>query len=766
MSHGKLCAGLAMAVLLGSLVLAHLPATSSPPTTAGDSDFDWRRAVTHLRVIAAESHFIGTAAHRKVCEYLQAEAARLPGVRSELQTSVASYRAWDPLAIATVTNVVARIPGTVNDRAVLVAAHHDSVPTGPGAADDGSAVAAMLEVLRLAARGPAPRNELIFLFTDAEEVGSMGAAGFLAALPPADRARIATVLNFDARGTRGPVLMFETSRDNGWLIEQYAAAVPHPVGSSLISAAYGLLNNDTDFSVFRKAGLSGLNFAFIGGLEAYHTSRDTIDDLDLASLQHQGEQMLGLVRRLGSADLGHVDRPPVVYFDVLGMFLIRYGQWLAWMLAAVCGLGMALVVAWGVRARRLRIRRCAAAAAIVVATVVVSALLAQCLWAIVIWLEPRYTLIPGELPSSPAYLAGLVLLASAAALQGSRGLRRSFEPAEAAVGALVPWTALAVVSTFLLPGTSYFFQWPQLCGLGLLLALLHADGAARAPRWLLPAASLLLLPPTVLIVPFAHLLFDAFGMTGIGLVIALWTLWLTLLAPFLRRVLGPAQPWLIRLGGALGVILFGLAFAGRTFEAAYPTFDSLAYLLDADQRRAYWVSADAHLDAWTGPTLGATAHQQAIEHDFPGVSWNGYVAPAPLLDLPAPDVVVRSDTRQGAERRLALRLLPRAEETMLELQISPAKILGLDIAGTHWDEGALRSDRGRLLLQFWTPPPAGTDLDLSVPIDVPLTLHLSEVQYGSRAIQRVFPGPRPPDILPFPFGWFSDSIRVSRTVRL
>ncbi|HEX4417757.1 MAG TPA: M20/M25/M40 family metallo-hydrolase [Kofleriaceae bacterium] len=785
--RGASTAAAALAALVVGLALAQLPATRPPPSTPDAAAFDARRAIAQLRVIAADSHFVGTAAHDQVRAYIHDQAAQLPRVHAALQTTVASFRAWDPIAVAGVTNVVARLPGTSGDRAVLVVAHYDSVPTGPGAADDGAAVAAMLEVLRLAARDPAPRNDLVFLFTDAEEVGSVGAAGYLAALSPAERARIAVVLNFDARGDRGPAVMFETSPDNGWLIDQYAAAAPRPVASSLISAAYGLLDNGTDFSVFRAAGLPGLNFAFIGGVDAYHTGRETVDDLDLAGVQHQGEQMLGLVRRLGGAELDHVAAPPVVYFDLIGRCVIRYGAWLAWLLAAVCGLGAALVVAWGVRTGRLRPWRCAAAAGIATASVVVAALGAHGLWAVVTGLEPRYTQVPGA--ASPGYFAGVLLLAGAAALQGARVCGRSIAPVEAAVGALVPWTGLAVASAFTLPGTTYFFQWPQLCGLALLTVLLHADRArpdrarpgesdssrltvllhadrARAPRWLLPAASLLVLPSTLLIVPFARLLFDAFGMAGIGLVAALWALWLSLLAPFLGRALGPAAPWVVRLAAIAGVVVLGLAFAGRDFDRAHPTFDSLAYLLDADQQRASWVSADPRLDAWTGSTLGAAAHPQALEPDFPDVRWTGYVAAAPVLDLPAPDVVVRGDTRQGSERRLVLRLVPRAQGSMLELQISPARLLGLDVAGLHQDSAALRGHRGRVLLQLWTPDPAGTELELRVPDGVPLTLHLSEVQYGSRATQRVFPTPRPSDVLPYPFGWFSDAIRVSRTVRL
>jgi hypothetical protein len=763
-----LCGAVALALLIGSVVAAFRSAPDDVPMNVAASDFDLGRAIAHLRTIAAESHFIGTAAHDRVRDYILTEAGRIPGVRAELQTVEASYRTWHPIAVATVTNVIARLPGSRAGRSVLVVAHYDSTPTGPGAADDGSAVAAMLEVLRLAASGPAPRNELVFLFTDAEEVGSMGAAGFVARLSPEERAQIATVLNFDARGNRGPVVMFETSRDNGWLVEQWAAAAPHPVGSSLISTAYALIPNDTDFSVFRDAGLPGLNFAYFDGLEVYHTGRETLEALDLTSVQHQGAQMLGLVRRLASADLEHVEQAPVVYFDVLGHFVVQYGAWLSWLLAAACALGMAWLVARGIRNRQLRPMRCAAALGVAVVTILAAALLARATWAAVTWLEPRYTQIPGQLPWSPGYFAGVLLLAAAVVLRGSRIFARRIEPAEAALGALVPWIALAVATPFVLPGTSYFFQWPALCGLGLLAAILRDDGGRR--RWLLPA-SVLVVVPTLLVVPFVRLLFAAFGMTGIALVVGLWALWLALLAPYLRAALGAAQPWLERLAAVAGAAALVVAFAGRAFDRAHPTCDSLAYLVDADRGRAFWVSADARLDDWTAATLGAGAHQQSIEHDFPDVFWDGFVAPAPRLagtapEMPeAPELIIRSDTREGAARQLSLRLVPRAAGSMLELQVTAASVLAVDVAGNHREAAALGSDRGRALLQFWTPA-AGADLVLTVPAEAPVTLQLAEVQYASAAVQRLVPRARSADHIPNPFGWFSDSIRVVHTVRL
>ncbi|ATB38926.1 peptidase M28 [Cystobacter fuscus] len=770
MIRRSLFAGFAVAVLLGGVLLAYQPVTGSLPEGASGeaSGFHWRHVAERLRIISAESHFIGTRAHREVYRYILEEAAKNPGVQVELQSVEASYRAWEPFAIATVNNVVARLPGTQGGRSVLVVAHYDSAPTSPGAADDGTAVAAMLEVLRLMASGTRPRNDLVFLFADAEEVGSMGASAFLEALTPAERERIATVLNFDARGNRGPVVMFETSQDNGWLIEQFATASPSPVGHSLASAIYGLLKNGTDFSVFRDAGMSGLNFAYFDGLEVYHTRGESAASVDPRSIQHQGEQMLALVRQLANEDLSHVVSPPVIYFDVLGLFVVRYGLWLGQVLALGCALGLGLLLFRGVRSGQLRLGRCGVALAVALGGVVLPALLAWLLWGAVRWLEPRYMLLPGETSvSTERYFIGLLVLAAAVIAWGAHAVRRLLTPAELAVGALVPWTMLAVLSVFLLPGTSYFFQWPQLCGLGLLSLLLREERQPSAPSSLaLGLAPLLFVPSILLVVPLTRLLYAAFGMTGIALVIALWSLGWTLFVPFLRFILGGPLVWCARLGVVAGGALFVAAFVMRVFDSSQPSMNSLVYLLDIDQKKAFWVSGDPFLDEWTGPSLGAGARQEQLEHYFPYVDWKVFVAETSVREYPAPGLEVLADTRQGARRQVAIRLLPRLDASMLELRVSPAKLLGVEVAGKHYGPAELRSDWGRLIFQFWTPATTGVDMKLLLEEDLQVELRLSEVRYGSESTEPLFPQRRPADKSPYPFGWFSDSVRVTQAVRL
>ena len=130
-----------------------------------------------------------------------------------------------------VRNILVRVEGEETSKAVLLVAHYDTVRGSPGAADDTSGVAAMLETLRALGGGARLKNSVICLFSDAEELGLKGAEAFVYSHPWAADVRL--VLNFDARGNGGPALMFETSSGNRWLVEQFARATPHPRATSL-----------------------------------------------------------------------------------------------------------------------------------------------------------------------------------------------------------------------------------------------------------------------------------------------------------------------------------------------------------------------------------------------------------------------------------------------------------------------------------------------------------------------------------------------------
>ncbi len=220
---------------------------------------------------------------------------------------------------------------------IMLVSHYDSVPFGPGASDDGVATAALMEIARMLSREPAPDRDIVFLFTDGEELGLLGAKLFTGEHPLARRIGIA--INLEARGTTGPSCMFETSRNSRILIPIFARANDRKFASSLFLEIYKRLPRDTDFSIFKRAGIPGFNFAFIGNVNSYHTTADNYVNVDQGSLQHHGDNALGLLRELLATpgadtlvETGSTTNHEVVYFDLFGKWIIWWPSgWSIWL---------------------------------------------------------------------------------------------------------------------------------------------------------------------------------------------------------------------------------------------------------------------------------------------------------------------------------------------------------------------------------------------------------------------------------------------------
>jgi hypothetical protein len=291
-------AAVAFGAIAGGAAILRL----EPPAPAGldapAAEFSASRAAEHLDLLLREGpRPVGSPANARARDGLIAKLREM-GLKPEVQSAFACAEG----ACAKAANVVVRLPGVDSMGTVLLSAHYDSVPAGPGAADDAAGVAALLEVLRALSADPAARNDVVVLFDDAEEAGLVGATAFVQGHPWAKDVR--AVINLEARGTRGPSLLFETA-GSAALLPLVSESLPHPVTSSLFDAIYRSLQSDTSFSPWQGRGLvAGANFAFIRGAAAYHTPRDDRAALDLSSVQHQGSQALALARALRSAELG------------------------------------------------------------------------------------------------------------------------------------------------------------------------------------------------------------------------------------------------------------------------------------------------------------------------------------------------------------------------------------------------------------------------------------------------------------------------------
>jgi hypothetical protein len=363
--------------------LALLAPPASPPralpATAPAAEFSAERARVHLRELTRTSRPVGSIAHASARAYL-IDALEELGLEPQVQRATAVRPTGEIIRAAHVANIVARIPGTNSSGAVVIASHYDSVPNSPGASDAGHGVAAILETVRALRAGATLRNDVIVLITDAEETGLLGAQAYVDEHPWAGDTGI--VLNAEARGHTGPVMMFRTTRHNGRMIRALAHAAPHPWAESLANEVFRRMPNDTDLTVFEAAGYAGMDFAHVHGLTHYHTPLDNFENADPRSLQHHGSYLLSLARAFGDMDLAQLAAPDRIYFSLPGIGLVHYPARLALPFAFLAAFLVALLLYVEFRRRRVTAAAVGLGAVHYVALVILLPVLAVAAWSL------------------------------------------------------------------------------------------------------------------------------------------------------------------------------------------------------------------------------------------------------------------------------------------------------------------------------------------------------------------------------------------------
>ena len=444
-----------------------------PPNEAAAPDtFSAGAAMQHVLVIAQEPHPMGTPEIAEVREYIVAELGRL-GIEPELQQTQAPDPFFDPGGIVDITNIVARIPGQGGEAAVALMAHYDTMPTTPGANDNSAAVAVLLETAKVMLSGDPVGNDVILLFTDGEEPWPrFGSPAFIQEHP--DAGDIGFVVNFEAAGGSGPSMVAEISGAESWIIDQYSEAVDRPVAFSFATEIVRTMGEiGTDFDPFRNAGVPGLHLAYMRGSPIYHTPADNIDAVSLRSLQHHGDNAVGVVRHFGNLDLA---RPRTdssnVYFTLRPMFM-KYPAWFGWPILTV-GAGLVMLAA---RRRALSPTRMLAATGTTLLAAIAASIVGTLLWIAITIVRETPTVL--EAYGYLAIVGGIVIWLT------NRATRR-FEPQGTGAAAALVWLLLGLLTVAALPGTSYLFVWPVL-GLGIALNL-QSNSRTRLVAFVLTTA--------------------------------------------------------------------------------------------------------------------------------------------------------------------------------------------------------------------------------------------------------------------------------------
>ena len=620
-------------LMLGFAIKGVLLAPPSPPSHVAADAFDTNRAIARLQRILGDErpHPVDSAADDAVRGRLVAELRKI-GLQPEIHEAMdcSGYPKTRAVSCSRARNVIATIPAQRQGPAVLLDAHYDSTPTGPGAGDDGIGVATLLEVASILKTAPPPRPVML-LFNEGEEFGLNGSAAFVRGDPRARQ--VNSLINIDARGVSGPATMFETSDPNAAALSIYANATRRPYANSLSTDFARLIPNTTDVVKFKPAGWTLLNFAIIGNETRYHTPGDTVAALDRASLYHLGSEVLALTRAMAETpEPGGVANGQTVFTDIAGRLFITFPLPTAAVLLGLL-LTTAAFLAWRKKALT---KPLLVALGTTLAGVGVSAFLAL----VATLIRPGDFWRAYPLVTYLAVYAVVVATMFAIWARWGGGIARMRMRAAAWLLILLIGTALSMA----MPGAIPFF----LLGPALGIAAIVLE--RRSPQ---TATVVAVVATTVQFLMFAQLL------ALIEMLLIDGPLWAV--TPLAALAVLPA---LVELGDArLRATVSLIAVAAIGFWAAAlllprssaerPASFSIDYFRDASQNTASW--GIAAKEAPLPRAYGRDWRRDVLPYSGGRTRW---VANAPLLATPVPSARLVGSEAAGAGRRVRIALSP------------------------------------------------------------------------------------------------------------
>lgn len=626
----------------------------NPKTKLSETQFSTARAFQHVKKIGQEPHFVGSKDHSKVRNYI---VDQLQDMNLQVQTQ-SGYVMNDYRVLTAPRNIITRLKGSdpQSGSDLLVLCHYDSAPHSSfGASDDGAGVAAVLESIRaFKAKKTLHKNNIILCFTDAEEIGLLGAKLFADKHPWVKN--VGLVLNFEARGTSGSSnTILETNHGNANLVKAFAKARPDfPQASSLMYSIYKRLPNDTDATVFREEkDIPSFFFAFIDGHYNYHTTQDNPKNLDKNSLAHQGSYLAALLPYFGNQNLNDLQsQDNQIFFNFPFFKLVHYDYGWIYPLLFLGWIGFLVLLVLGFRKRRLEWISIGQGFFALFASLVFCAVLGIFGWGLVMRIYPQYAEIQQGFPyNGHAYIAAFVLLSSAILL----GIYHRYYHWANEAGLMVPqlflWLLLNTGLAIFFKGASYF-----------IIPVIFAEIGFAIMIWKTKPNLLLMLffciPAIFVFAPLVQAFPVALGLNSIVVSLILLVLLFGLSLPvfgYFRR-----KNWLAWGCLIAGLVFLGVAHFSSNFSAERPKPNSLVYILNVNKQKAEFYTYDHILDNWTKKYLTKPKEIKrknlAMESKYnAGFT---YFDPAPVKAIPAADFKVERDTLDSSKIKYSVKILP------------------------------------------------------------------------------------------------------------
>ena len=727
------------------------------------SEFSTQRAFKKLEVITKEPHYVGSKNHEFVADFLIKELENL-GLETSIQEG---YTMTDWGNLVKSKNILARIKGTSNSKALLLLSHYDSAPHSKslGASDDGSGIVTILEGLRTYLHNNSqPKNDIIILFSDAEELGLNGAALFVTQHNWAKEVGLA--INFEARGTSGPsYMLMEVNNGNAEVVEHFAKAkTKFPVSNSLMYSIYKMLPNDTDLTVFREEGkIQGLNFAFIDSHYNYHTAQDNLANLSPKTLEHQGTYLMAMLTYFGNADLRKLETTQdEVYFNTPINFMHYPFSWNF----PLIGLALALFIAFvfiGLGKRILHVSEMLRGFVPFLSSVVLSGCLGFLGWKIVLLIYPEYKdILHGFTYNGHDYILAFTALTLMISFFFYRNYTTEKQLMNSTVAPLFLWLIINIGIAIYLPGGSFFILpvFAMLLSFGFFIITQRTNSVLNL---IFSIPALIIFTPFIVTLP-----------VGLGLKMLMGsTLLIALIFGLLIPVLGffkRKRIWAtLMLFIAAGFFIKAHLNAGYDNQHAKP--NSLLYVLNEDTNSAIWATYDENLDDWTKNYIGTSPKEADSIDKLPLFSkYNSsfkYKAKADLKTLSGPSIQFNRDTIVNARKQYLITITPNRKVNRYDIFANEnmdfynLKANGVSLIG--WKEAKYRR-KGKKILSYYVVNNEPLQLSFTLDASTKLDMELMESSFDLLENEQFSVPKRPSWMIPTPFV-LNDAVVIRKKIK-
>lgn len=630
-------------------------------TEAQLSEFSTKRALEKVKEMTTKPHFVGSENHEVVAQYLVKELQNL-GLQTSLQEG---FTMTEKGTLVKSKNVLARIKGTSTtlsvtekSKALLLLSHYDSAPHSysHGASDDASGVATILESVRAFLHTKTKhKNDIIILFSDAEELGLNGAALFVTQHQWAKE--IGLVLNFEARGSGGPsYMLMETNEGNAKMVDGFSdGKLNYPVSNSLMYSIYKMLPNDTDLTVFRESGkIQGFNFAFIDDHFDYHTSQDKYEHLDPKTLAHQGTYLVPLLKHFSNTDLTNLNsKNDKVYFSIPFSFVSYPFEWILPMLIIAFGLFLIFIFI-GLGKQLLRLDDIIKGFIPLLKSLVIGSGFTFLGWKALLAIYPQYNdILHGFTYNGHDYIYGFVCLTLAFCFLFYEKTAKKYLEMNQMIAPLFIWLLLNIGIFLKLQGAGFLII-PVISSTFMLGYYVVTQKTNSVLNLILGLPTLIILAPFIQMFPIGLGLKILVGSSV--LTVLSFVLLLPIFGSFTQKKLWATLFFLL----AIGFFIKAHQSSGYVYGKAKP--NSLVYVLNADSNKANWATYDTNLDEWTKGYLGENPKNAKSLNTNKLYSKYGseftFMSDAPSKNIEKPTIEFLKDSVIGTKRYLKIKLSP------------------------------------------------------------------------------------------------------------